>query len=63
MVNQAFLDKFKRLYKEKYNIILCDEEATELATQFLNLMKILIQPEQKTHRKIDEKQQCLIEYK
>lgn len=44
MVNQAILDKFKRLYKEKYNITLDDEEATDLATKFINLMKILITP-------------------
>ncbi len=47
MVNQSLLDKFKRLYKEEYNINLTDEEATDLATQFLNLMKILIKPEHK----------------
>lgn len=47
MVNQAILEKFKKLYKDKYNIILSDEEATDLATQFLNLMKVLIIPEKK----------------
>ena len=47
MVSQALLDKFKRLYKEEYNIILSDEEATDLATQFLSLMKILIEPDRK----------------
>jgi len=49
MVNQVLLEKFKKLYQEKYSIVLTDEEATELATQFLNLMKILIIPEQKTN--------------
>ena len=49
MVNEVLLEKFKKLYKDKYNIILSDEEATELATQFLTLMKILIKPEQKTN--------------
>ncbi len=47
MVNQAILEKFKKLYRDKYKIILSDEEATDLATQFLNLMKILIIPERK----------------
>lgn len=47
MVNEAILEKFKRLYKDKYNIILSDEEATDLATKFLNLMKVLIMPEKK----------------
>lgn len=49
MVNEVLLDKFKKLYQEKYNVILNDEEATELATQFLNLMKILVKPERKTN--------------
>lgn len=46
MVNQAILEKFKRLYQEKYNITLDDEEATDLATKFINLMKILIIPDE-----------------
>lgn len=49
MVSTEFLDKFKKLYKDKYNIILSDEEATRLGTHFLNLMKILIKPKPKTN--------------
>lgn len=45
MVNQEYLEKFKRLYKDKYDIDLTDEEATELGTQFLNLMKVLTMPD------------------
>lgn len=48
MVSQELLDKFKKLYLDKYNITLSDEEATELTTHFLNLMKILIKPKPKT---------------
>lgn len=44
MISKAYLDKFKKLYKDKYEINLTDEEATELATHFLNLMEILIRP-------------------
>ena len=44
MISKELLDKFKMLYKEKYNIVLSDDEATELATHFLNLMKVLIKP-------------------
>ena len=44
MVNSEYLAKFKKLYKDKYNIDLTDEETTELGTHFLNLMKILIKP-------------------
>jgi len=57
MVSKEILDKFKSLYKEKYNIILTEEEATELVTQFLTLMKILIMPEEK----IDDIPNCLTE--
>ena len=44
MIRKEFLDKFKKLYQDKYNITLDDEQATELATHFLNLMEILIKP-------------------
>ncbi len=47
MTSKDFLEKFKRLHEEKYNVILTDEEATELATHFMNLMKILIKPKSK----------------
>jgi hypothetical protein len=57
MVSKEILDKFKSLYREKYNIILSEEEATELTTQFLTLMKILIMPEEK----IDDIPNCLTE--
>ncbi len=53
MVKQAILDKFKRLYEEKYNITLSDEEVTDLATKFINLMKILITPD-KEEEQFDE---------
>jgi hypothetical protein len=49
MVSQEFLEKFKNLYKEKFNIILTDEEATKLATDFLNLMRVLIRPKQNSN--------------
>ncbi len=47
MIRKEYLDKFKRLYKDKYDITLSDEEATELATHFLNMMEVLIRPKQK----------------
>ncbi len=47
MVNSEYLAKFKKLYKDKYNIDLNDEEASELGSHFLNLMKILIKPKTK----------------
>lgn len=53
MVNQALLEKFKKLYKDKYNIALSDEEATDLSAQFLNLMKVLIRPEKKMETNLE----------
>lgn len=44
MIRKELLDKFKKLYRDKYNIVLSDEKATELATHFVNLMDILIHP-------------------
>ncbi len=52
MIRKEYLDKFKKLYKDKYNIILSDEETTELATHFLNLMEILIRPKRKPPMKL-----------
>ncbi|MBI2325845.1 hypothetical protein HYU91_00460 [Candidatus Collierbacteria bacterium] len=47
MISKEYLDKFKKLYKDKYEITLNDEEATELANHFLNMMEVLIRPKQK----------------
>lgn len=44
MISEELLEKFKRLYQEKFNILLSDEEATEMTTDFLNLMKVLTKP-------------------
>lgn len=49
MISKKYLDKYRKLYKDKYNITLTDEETTELATHFLNLMEILIRPKQKAN--------------
>ena len=42
MYSQHFYDEWKRLHKEKYGIILSDEQAYDDGTKFLNLMKLLI---------------------
>lgn len=55
MISKEYLDKFRKLYKDKYNITLSDEETTELATHFINLMEILIRPKSKTENKINNK--------
>ena len=55
MISKEYLDKFRKLYKDKYNITLSDEETTELATHFINLMEILIRPKSKTENQINNK--------
>jgi len=50
MITAELLDKFKSLYKEQFNITLSDEEATHMATDFLNLMKVLLRPEPKDEK-------------
>ena len=52
MISKEYLDKFKKLYKDKYEITLSDEEATELATHFLNMMEVLIRPKPKQSQNI-----------
>jgi len=47
MVPKKYIDKYKELHLKKYNIVLSDEEATDQANRFLNLMKILIFPDPK----------------
>ena len=39
------LDKFKALYLKKYNVTLTNEEATEMANGLVNLMEILVKPD------------------
>lgn len=52
MINKELLDKFKKLYKDKFDITLSDEQATRLATDWVNLMKVLIKPETKPENSI-----------
>lgn len=47
MINEDILGKLKLLYLQKFKIKLSGEEATKVATDFLNLMKILLRPEPK----------------
>ena len=44
MVSEQAFIKFKELYSKKYNTQLSDEEATMMATDLLNLMRILVRP-------------------
>ncbi len=44
MLNPELREKFKKLYFEKFNISLSDEQATEMFTNFINLMKVILKP-------------------
>lgn len=50
------LDKFKKLYRKKYNVLLTDEEATQMATELINLMRILLMPDSKSKSKNNAKE-------
>lgn len=45
MLTKELLEKFKSIYKQQFSIDLSDEETTLMATDFLNLMKILVSPD------------------
>ncbi len=47
MISKEILDKFKKLYKDKYDIDLTDEQTTQLANDLVNLMRVLLKPEHK----------------
>ncbi len=47
MISKELLDKFKKLYKEKFDINLTDEQATKMATDLVNLMRVLLRPNPK----------------
>lgn len=44
MVSDEMLAKFKSLYLKKYNVVLTNEEATQMANDLVNLMSILLEP-------------------
>lgn len=44
MIRVETIKKFKNLYKEKFNISLNDEEATQMTTDLVNLVSVLLKP-------------------
>ncbi len=50
MITNELRDKFKKLYYEKFSITLSDEEATVMAMDLVNLMKVLLMPNNKVER-------------
>lgn len=47
MISKEILEKFKTLYKKKYDIDLTDEQTTQLANDLVNLMRVLLKPKSK----------------
>lgn len=44
-MSKELLEKFKKLYLDKYGIELTNEEATRMSTDLINLMKVLLKKE------------------
>lgn len=44
MVSKELLEKFKTIYQEEFNIVLSDENAIKMATDLLNVMRIITRP-------------------
>lgn len=47
MISKELVEKFKKLYCEKFNTTPTDEEATKMVTDLINLMRILLKPDPK----------------
>jgi hypothetical protein len=45
MINTNILERAKNLYFEKYGVKLTNEKATELMTDLMNLMRVLLKPD------------------
>ncbi len=50
MVSNEIRERFKKLYKEKFDIILKDEEATQMAADLITLVKVLVRPDVKPNQ-------------
>lgn len=57
MINNEIKEKFKKLYCEKFNITLSNEEVTEMAADLVNLIKILLKPEAKSNNFIIQQEE------
>lgn len=53
MLSKEILDKFNKLYKDKYDIDLTNEQTVKLANDLVNLMRILMKPEVKKEEQKD----------
>lgn len=62
MISKELRDKFKALYKQKYDVDLTDEETTAMTNDLVNLMKLLLRSKSKkgvtsSERTISESEQ------
>ncbi len=53
MVSRELLDEFKIIYKEQFNVTITNEEATQMTTDLVNLMKVLVKPESNSETEND----------
>lgn len=44
MITKEILEKCKKLYKNKYDVDLTNEQTTQLANDLVNLMRVLLKP-------------------
>lgn len=44
MVSKELLEKFKTIYQEEFNIVLSDENTIKMATDLLNVMRVITRP-------------------
>lgn len=47
MLSNEIIQKFKNLYQTKFNVVITDEEATQMASDLVNLMQLLLKPDKK----------------
>ena len=56
MFSVEIQEKFKKLYQSKFNVLLTDEEVTQMVSDMVNLMKILLQPEPKENNDVRDEE-------
>ena len=47
MLSNEIIQKFKNLYQTKFNVVITDEEATQMASDLVNIMQLLLKPDKK----------------
>lgn len=57
MVSEVMLEKFKKIYFDKYHVSLTNQEALEMANPLLNLIATLVKPDQQKSTEIENLQE------